>query len=104
MGALEIEIIPPSGSFNSSIRKIAPESDSAPMNSTTTTSLLRGANRPKLTKVTVSQNTSTTRNGTGMDEETVERLFDRYYRESSKYAYAQRAGADPRQLEKLRRQ
>src|SRR5437868_9516451 len=51
MGALEILIAPPNGLFNSNMRKIDPETDSAQMSKVTSTVALRGANNAKLKKM-----------------------------------------------------
>lgn len=63
MGSLEICSSPSKGVSSSRIKKIAPETDSAQTNQTAKTVALRGANRPKVAKMTVNQKTSTTRNG-----------------------------------------
>ena len=49
--------------YISRIKKIAPETDSAATNKLETTVAFKGAKRPKLMKITVSQRTSTTSNG-----------------------------------------
>jgi hypothetical protein len=54
------------GRSSSRMRKIAPETDSAPTNNAATTVGLRGAKRPKLAKMRLSQKTSTTRNAIGI--------------------------------------
>ena len=62
-GALEICISPWKGLYISRIKKIAPETDSAETSKLVITVALKGAKRPKLMKMTVSQITSTTSNG-----------------------------------------
>ena len=57
---------PSNGWSSSRIRKIAPETDSAQTNRAAITVALGGAKRPKLTKIKMSQKTSTTRNGVGI--------------------------------------
>ena len=67
MGALEIWIAPLNGLFNSSIRKIDAETDSAQMNKVTRTVALRGANNAKLRKMTAIQKISTTSRNVGTE-------------------------------------
>src|SRR5215467_14806052 len=62
-GASEICSRPENGLSSSRMRKIAPETDSAHTNKVAITVVLRGENRPKLVKMTDSQNTMTTKNG-----------------------------------------
>src|SRR5262245_11314944 len=66
-GALESRISPSNGWSSSRIRKIAPDTESAQTNRVASTVALGGAKRPKLTNRTVSQNTSTTRNGIAIE-------------------------------------
>jgi len=54
-----MRISPSNGESISKIKKIAPETDSAPRSKATTTVALGGAKRPKLAKVRLSQKTST---------------------------------------------
>src|ERR1700675_3224904 len=62
-GALEICISPWKGLYISRIKKIAPETDSAQTSKVAIVIGLRGANKPKLTKIVASQKTSTARSG-----------------------------------------
>jgi len=55
--------IPVNGWFNSKIGKIAPQTDSAPRNIAAVAGTFSCANRPNLTHRTISQKTSTIRNG-----------------------------------------
>src|SRR5580698_10117815 len=64
-GVLEIVIKPEKGWFNSSMRKIADDAESAQTNNEATIVRFGRANMPKLTKMIVSQNTSTATNGLG---------------------------------------
>src|SRR5262245_29490843 len=66
-GASEILITPSNGLSISRIRKITLETDNAHRNMTAMTVALRGAKRPKLMNVTVSQNTSARRKGTRIE-------------------------------------
>ena len=66
-GASESLIRPSAGRSSSRIRKIAPATDRAHRSKTATTVALGGENRPKLTKITVSQKTRITRNGVGTE-------------------------------------
>ena len=59
-GALDISISPPNGAYISRIKKIAPETDNPETNKAAVTVALRGAKRPKLTKIAVSQKTKIT--------------------------------------------
>ena len=63
----EIIIRPVNGWLNSRIRKSEAEADSAKMQSAVIVVALMSANRLKLMKMIVSQKTSTTRNGVGID-------------------------------------
>src|ERR1700730_9505154 len=65
-GALEICISPSKGLYISRIKNIAPETDSAQTNKVAIAVALRGAKRPKLLKMTASQDTSTASNGMEM--------------------------------------
>src|SRR6516164_10499648 len=65
-GSLEICIRPLNGWYISRMRKIAPDADKAISTRATNAVGLSGVNRLKLTNRIVSQDTSTTRNGTGM--------------------------------------
>ena len=65
-GALEIAIRPEKGWPNWSMRKIADAAESAQTNSAAAIVRFGRAKRPKLTKITVSQNTSTATNGFGI--------------------------------------
>src|SRR5262245_7382905 len=62
-GLLDNCMEPRNGWSSSRIRKIAPETESAP----TMTVALRGAKRPKLMKMTVTQKIRITRNGSGIE-------------------------------------
>ena len=62
-GALEICTNPVYGVYISNIKKMAHETDSAAMNKLLTAVALTGANNPKLTKIAVSQRTSTITSG-----------------------------------------
>ena len=67
MGALEILIAPPNGLFNSSMRKIEPETDSAQMSKVASTVALRGANNAKLKKMIAIQKTNRASNSVGIE-------------------------------------
>jgi len=68
-GALEIFSHPASGRSISRISTSDVQTDSAHTSSTAMTVAFRGAKRPKLLpKIAVNQNTSATRNGSGIDE------------------------------------
>jgi len=66
-GSLEIRIRPLRGEYNSRVRKIAPETAVAQTNRVKIATALRGAKRPKLMNVMVSQ--AVTTNRTGMEAE-----------------------------------
>src|ERR1700728_1825713 len=63
----EIFKTPLNGEYIDEMMKIAAEAASAQMISVTTTVALRGANRPKLTKMATSHETTTASSGLGMD-------------------------------------
>ena len=65
-GVLDIAIKPVKGWLKSSTRKIADDAESAQTNSAATIVRFGRAKRPKLTKIIVSQNTSTATNGLGI--------------------------------------
>src|SRR5207247_4116111 len=67
MGALEILIAPPNGLFNSSMRKIEPDTDSAQMSKVARTVALRGANNAKLKKMMAIQKTNIASNSVGIE-------------------------------------
>jgi hypothetical protein len=66
-GVFEIFINPENGWLSSRIKKIAPVAESAKMISEPMTIALGGANKLKLAKMMVSQNTSTTKKGAGIE-------------------------------------
>src|ERR1700756_2356352 len=59
---------PPNGRYSSKIKKIAPETASAHRHRVAITVALRGAKRPKLKKLMVSQKTRITSNGLEIDK------------------------------------
>jgi hypothetical protein len=63
IGLLDIWMIPRKGTFSSSVISIAPATASAQRNSARIAVALCGANRPKLKKRRLSQNTTNTSNG-----------------------------------------
>ena len=65
-GSLEILMSPSNGLSSAKTRNIAAETDTAEMKSADTTVVLRGANRPKLANVTLSQKITAIRNGPGI--------------------------------------
>lgn len=65
-GALGIAINPENGWLRSRIRKTAADAEKALANSAATIVRFGRANRPKLTKISVSQNTSTAMKGLGI--------------------------------------